>query len=84
MLENGRRSMLSCQEVTERVTDYVDGAMPFGQRVSLWMHLAMCRHCRAYLQQYRETIAIMNQLPDEPPPPECRDELLRRFRDRKP
>ena len=48
------------------------------------MHLAMCKHCRAYLQQYRDTIATLNQLPEEPPPPECRDELLRRFRDRKP
>ena len=76
--------MLSCHDVTERVTDYIEGAMPFGQRVGLWMHLAMCRHCRAYLQQYRDTIAMVNQLPDEPPPPECRDELLRRFRDRKP
>lgn len=76
--------MLTCRDVTERATDYVEGAMPFGQQVSLWMHLAMCKHCRAYLHQYRTTIALMNQLPEEPPPPECRDELLRRFRDRKP
>lgn len=74
--------MLTCRDVTERVTDYVEGAMPYGQRVSLWIHLAMCPHCRAYLRQYRDTIATLGQLPDEPPPPECRDELLRRFRDR--
>jgi len=75
--------MLTCRDVTERVTDYVEGEMPFGQRVSVWMHLAMCRHCRAYLRQYRDTITTLNQLPAEPPPPECRDELLRRFRERK-
>lgn len=76
--------MLNCREVTERTTDYVEGALSFGQRVAMWMHLAMCKHCRAYLEQYRDTIALVNQLPAEPPPAECREELLRRFRDRKP
>ncbi|MGE0397030.1 MAG: anti-sigma factor [Kofleriaceae bacterium] len=75
--------MLSCRDVTELVTDYVEGAMPYGERVSLWIHLAMCRHCRAYLRQYRDTIATLGHLPNDAPPPECRDELLRRFRDRK-
>lgn len=76
--------MLTCREVTELATDYVEGATPFAKNVSLWMHLSMCKHCRAYLRQYRETIATLGRLPDEPPPPACRDELLRRFRERKP
>jgi anti-sigma factor RsiW len=75
--------MLNCRDVTERTTDYVEGSLSYGQRVTVWMHLAMCKHCRAYLRQYRATIALVNQLPNEPPPPECREELLRRFRDRK-
>jgi len=76
--------MLTCRDMTELVTDYVEGTTPFGQRVSMWMHLSMCKHCRAYLRQYRETIAALGRLPDEPPPAACRDELLRRFRERKP
>ncbi len=83
MLDRRVRSVLTCRDVTERVTDYVEDAMPYSERVSLWMHLAMCKHCRAYLQQYRDTIATLNKLPDAPPSAECRDELLRRFRDRK-
>jgi predicted anti-sigma-YlaC factor YlaD len=75
--------MLTCQQFTELATDYVEGETPFGRRVSVWMHLSMCKHCREYLRQYRITIATLGQLPDEPPPPECRAELLRRFRDRK-
>jgi len=76
--------MLTCQELTELATDYVEGETPFERRVSVWMHLAMCKHCRAYLRQYRDTIAALGRLPEEPPPPECREELLRRFRGRTP
>jgi len=76
--------VLTCREVTELATDYVEGGTLFGQRVSVWMHLSMCKHCRGYLRQYRDTIATLGRLPDEPAPPECRDELMRRFRERKP
>jgi predicted anti-sigma-YlaC factor YlaD len=76
--------VLTCQELTELATDYVEGSTSFGQRVGIWMHLAMCKHCRAYLLQYRQTVATLGRLPDEPPPAECREELLRRFRERKP
>ncbi|MDQ3367377.1 MAG: anti-sigma factor [Myxococcota bacterium] len=67
--------------MTELATDYVEGATPMMTRVAMWMHLAMCRHCREYLRQYRATIAALGQLPVEPPPAACREELLRRFRD---
>lgn len=75
--------MLTCRDVAERSTDYVERALPFGERVGMWMHLAMCKHCRAYLEQYRQTIATLGRLPDEPPSAECRAELMQRFRDRK-
>lgn len=74
--------MLTCQQITEVATDYVEGTTSYARRVSVWMHLAMCKRCREYLRQYRLTIATLGQLPEEPPPPECREELLRRFRER--
>lgn len=76
--------MLTCRQLTELATDHVEGATPLGQRISVWMHLAMCKHCREYLRQYRQTIATLGQLPDDPPPAACREELLRRFRERPP
>ncbi len=72
--------MLSCRDITELATDHVEGATPLATRMSMWMHLAMCKHCREYLRQYRETIVVLGRLPDEPPPAECVEELLRRFR----
>ena len=71
--------MLTCKQLTEVVTDYLEGRIPFRQRVSFHMHVGMCRHCRAYLRSMRMTMKTLGKLPDVSPPPEVRDELLRRF-----
>jgi predicted anti-sigma-YlaC factor YlaD len=73
--------MLTCQEVTELVTDYLEGRMPFMQRVRFHMHVGMCRHCRAYLRTMRTTVKTLGKLPAAPIPDDVRDELLRRFSD---
>ena len=72
--------MLSCQEMTEIMTDYLEGRMRFGTRMRFHMHLGMCRHCRRYLRQMRHTIRLSASLPREPAPDEVRDELMRRFK----
>lgn len=73
--------MLTCKELTEIVTDYLEGKLPFGKRLAFQMHVGMCRHCRAYLRQMKLAIRTSAALPVPPPPPEVREELLRRFRD---
>jgi anti-sigma factor RsiW len=76
--------MLTCKELTELVTDYLEGRMPFMQRVSFHLHLGMCDRCRAYLRQMKMTIKALGKLPDEPIPAGVRDELLVRFRTMRP
>lgn len=75
--------MLTCQQITELVTDYVEGRMGFGDRLRFQLHLGMCKHCRAYLRQMRATVAALGELPaaDAAMPDEVRDELSRRFAD---
>jgi predicted anti-sigma-YlaC factor YlaD len=72
--------MLTCQQVTEIVTDYLEGEMPFWQRVQFQLHIGMCRHCREYLRQMKATIETMGRLPDEPIPDDVKDELRSRLR----
>ena len=72
--------MLTCQQLTELVTNYLERRLPFSQRVAFQMHLGMCRHCRAYLQQMKQTIRTLGKLPSEPIPPDVREMLLERFR----
>lgn len=81
--------MITCRELTELVTDYLEGRLSFADRARFQLHLGLCRHCRAYLQQMRATIAVAGQVSApghvqvtaEAMPAEVRAELLHRFRD---
>ena len=73
--------MLTCKEITEIVTDYLEGRQSFLERMRFELHLGMCRHCRAYLRQMRATIDATGNLPGESIPPAMSEQLLERFRD---
>ena len=72
--------MLTCRQMTELVTDHLEGRLALGDRLRFQLHLGMCTYCRAYLRQMRQTIAALGRLPDDPMPAKIEDELLRRFR----
>jgi predicted anti-sigma-YlaC factor YlaD len=72
--------MLSCKEITELVTDYVEGRMSLADRMRFQMHLGICKHCRAYLRQMKAMVAVLGKVPDHAVMPEAvRDELRTRF-----
>ena len=71
---------LTCKEVTEAITDYLEGRLSFGKWVRFQMHLGLCFGCRRYLHQMKPTIRTLGALPAEPIPPAVRDELIQRFR----
>ncbi len=72
--------MLTCQEMTELVTDYLEGRLSIGQRLRFEMHVGLCGHCRAYLRQMRQTVQTLGALPEQSVDPEALDHLLERFR----
>ena len=76
--------MLTCQQLTEVVTEYLEGRMPFTRRMSFWMHVSMCGNCRRYLRQMKLTVKTLGAMPKEPIPPATRAALLERFRTWKP
>jgi anti-sigma factor RsiW len=49
---------VTCQELSEFLMDYLDGALPDAQRACFEEHLAECPDCVAYLASYRETIRL--------------------------
>ncbi len=71
--------MLICSQITELVTEYLEGRLPLGQRLRFQMHLGMCRHCRRYLSQMKTTIRTLGVLRPASIP-EVPEELMRRFR----
>lgn len=72
---------VSCQELVELVTDYLDGALPPADRARFDAHIAGCDGCRAYLEQIRATIALTGTLTPEQLSPEAEAALLEAFRD---
>jgi anti-sigma factor RsiW len=72
---------LSCQELVELVTDYLDGILPLSERARFDAHIADCDGCRAYLEQIRATIALTGKLSPERLAPEAEAALLDAFRD---
>jgi hypothetical protein len=43
--------MMTCKEVSTRVSMGDVESTPMMRRIGVWLHLAMCRHCRAFRQQ---------------------------------
>jgi anti-sigma factor RsiW len=72
---------LSCQELTELVTDYLEGALPPSEQARFEEHLAECGNCEIYLDQIRATIRLTGTLAPEELSPEAEGALLEAFRD---
>jgi anti-sigma factor RsiW len=72
---------VSCQQVVELVTDYVERALPADQTALFEQHLNFCDGCVWYVDQIRTTIASVGRIEEEDIPPETRERLLAAFRD---
>jgi anti-sigma factor RsiW len=72
---------LTCKEMVEIVTDYLEGALAPADRSRFEAHLAVCAGCTQYLAQMRETIRMTGTLTEEQIPQQQRDALLAAFGD---
>jgi anti-sigma factor RsiW len=71
---------LSCQELTELVTDYLEGALSPAERARFEEHLAECGNCEIYLDQIRATIELSGSLKPDELSAEAEEALLHAFR----
>ena len=58
--------LFSCEHATERMTDHLEGALPWPKRLAMWGHLALCRACRAFLRTLREVPLLAREAFHEP------------------
>ena len=71
---------LSCQELIELVTDYVEGTLSPADQARFESHLGVCADCHHYLDQMRETILLVGALAEQDIPDEAKEQLLYTFR----
>jgi predicted anti-sigma-YlaC factor YlaD len=72
---------VTCQEVVELVTDYLEQALPPDEAAHVEQHINFCEGCDWYFDQMRRTVATVGRIEEEDVPPETREKLLAAFRD---
>jgi anti-sigma factor RsiW len=72
---------ISCREVVEIVTDYLDGALSPEDLARMEAHLEACPPCRVYVEQIRTTGRLAAAAEAELEHRPDRDALLAAFRE---
>jgi hypothetical protein len=72
---------ISCQEVVELVTDYIEQALPADEASVFEQHLNFCDGCVLYVDQVRKTIDVVGELRAEDVPEDTKAKLMSAFRD---
>ncbi len=71
---------LTCAEVVELVTEYLEDRLAPEDVERFEEHLVFCDGCENYLDQMRTTIEATGRLREEDLPPDVQDRLLTAFR----
>lgn len=71
---------MSCQELVELVTDYLESSLSTSERSRFDTHLDACVGCREYLEQMRITLETSGNLDEGGVEPAALDALLDAFR----
>lgn len=71
---------MSCQELVELVTEYLEGKLGWRDHRRMAKHLKGCDACVEYVAQMRETLDLLGTVPVDSISPEVQDALLDAFR----
>lgn len=72
---------IACQHLVELVTDYLEGTLSWRARRRVERHLAACDGCERYVDQMRQTLALLGTVTAESLSAEAQSTLLDAFRD---
>jgi hypothetical protein len=72
---------ITCNEVVELVTDYLERALPADETTLFEQHINFCDGCIVYVEQMRSTVATVGRVREEDVPPEAKDRLMAAFRE---
>ena len=71
---------LTCQELVELVTEYLEGGLTDAERERFDQHVGVCEGCAGYVDQIRTTIAIAGRITADDLDDESKTGLLAAFR----
>ena len=70
---------MNCETFVELVTAYLEDELPPEERVAFEEHMRLCPGCDTYLDQFRTTISLLGELPEQTISPAARTSLLDAF-----
>lgn len=73
--------VLSCREIVELVTDYLEGDLDAESTTALETHLDLCPGCARYVEQIRETVTTLGEVSSDNLSAEAQADLLAAFRE---
>lgn len=76
----GTNVVLSCREVAKSASDYLDANLSWRRRLQLRLHLAMCAHCRRYVDQLALSIAALRGLKQDAAASETAEQVIAALR----
>jgi len=79
---SNRGLSVSCKEVVELITDYLEGRLSDDRRADVEAHLELCDPCVVYIEQMRQTIETLGHVPLETLSDNAKSTLLDAFRAR--
>ena len=79
MIHLRKPKKLTCRELVELVTEYLDGSLSRRDRARFEAHLDGCTNCTEYVEQFRETIRLTGTLRESDVSPEAEAVLLAQF-----
>ena len=71
---------MTCQELVELVTEYLEGALSDLDRTRFEEHIALCPMCQVHLEQLRVTMRELGSLREQDIDPAVLAEMQERFR----
>jgi RNA polymerase sigma-70 factor (ECF subfamily) len=69
-------SAMTCREMLERLSEYLDQELGEELRTAFRAHLAGCEPCEAFCRSLRRTVELCRQLPSDPIPEAVHRDLV--------
>jgi len=74
--------MMTCRDVSTSVSSGGLSDEPLTRRLAVWLHLSMCRHCRAFWRQCRRFNQALRRAATQAGPNDAPAELAGRVYER--
>jgi anti-sigma factor RsiW len=75
---------MTCRELVELVTEYLEGRLPDATCQEIDAHLTACDGCTVYIEQMRVTLEALGRIPEQTVSTVAREKLIATFREMRP